>query len=94
MGRKRQESLDYMMERQRGMIHELIKCCGKYPSPRYRKFDGARRVVCDKCGISTPYYLSAGLSANKGWNEMKERQVKTENIPDIKYARFGEVVHE
>ena len=94
MARKQKESLDYTMERQRGMIDELVKCCGEYPSPRERKSDGARRVVCKKCDNSTPYYISAGLSANRGWNEKRQLQIKVQEIPDIKYPRFGEVVHE
>ena len=61
---------EYYMEK----LHELIKCCGNYPSPRYRKKDGARRYVCVTCGKSTPYYLKAGLSANIKWNEIMEEK--------------------
>lgn len=61
-------------------LHELEKCCGKYPSPRERKSDGARRIVCSVCERSTPYYLPSGLSANKGWNEMMQRQLKVESL--------------
>ena len=62
-------------------IEELIKCCGQWPSPRTRKSDGARRVVCEVCGNSTPYYLSSGLSANIGWNEKREKQIKFQSKP-------------
>ena len=52
-------------------LHKLKKCCGQYPSPRIRVSDGAKRLVCEKCGKSTHYYKSASLSANLEWNEMK-----------------------
>jgi len=53
---------------------ELEKCCGRYPDLIYRKSDGARKIVCPACGNETPYYMTAGLSANKAWNELRVRQ--------------------
>ena len=66
-------------------IHELIKCCDKYP--RYHLEDGICYVKCQVCGNRSQSYLTAGLSANKGWNELRERQIKVQAIPDIVYKR-------
>lgn len=54
---------------------ELKKCCGIYPHIRSRE-DGSKRIVCSRCGNATEWYLSSGLSANKGWNEMLDKQCK------------------
>ncbi len=92
MARKQKETLDYTVERQRGMYYELIKCCGKFP--RYHKADGLTWVQCQVCENRSQSYLTARLSANKGWNEKRQLQIKIQETPDIKYPRFGEVVHE
>ena len=51
---------------------ELLKCCGRYPYYTTRS-DGARKVTCAICGKTTPYYMSAGKSANIEWNKMMEK---------------------
>ena len=71
--------LDYMLERQRGMIHVLTKCCDVYP--HYHKADGLTWVQCPKCENRSQTYLSAGLSANKGWNEKRAKQIKLQRKP-------------
>ena len=69
-------------------IHVLLKCCDQYPSPCTRISDGAKRVKCEVCGNATPYYLGAGLSANKGWNEKRRKQIKVENLYNGKPAWY------
>ena len=59
-------------------LHALIKCCNVYP--RYHTANGMTWVQCPECGNRSQTYLTAGLSANKGWNEKRERQLKVENI--------------
>lgn len=63
-------------------IEELIKCCGKYP--RYHKADGLTWVRCSVCGNRSQTYITSGLSANKGWNEKRQRQPEVENLYDGK----------
>jgi predicted nucleic acid-binding Zn-ribbon protein len=59
-------------------IHELIKCCEVYP--RYHKADGVCWVQCPKCGNRSRSYLTAGLSANKGWNDLRTRQLEIQKL--------------
>ena len=53
-------------------IHELKKCCEQYP--RYHTKDGVTWVQCPKCGKKTNNFLTAGISANKEWNKINEKQ--------------------
>ena len=56
-------------------ILELELCCGRYPSLRTRKSDGAKRVVCPVCENTSRYCLLASyLDVEKQWNEMRDRQ--------------------
>jgi hypothetical protein len=59
-------------------IEELIKCCDRYPL--YHKANGLRWVACPTCNNRSQAYQTAGLSANKGWNEKRKRQLKIENL--------------
>ena len=59
-------------------IHELIKCCNVFPE--YHSANGLKWVQCPECKNRSQTYLTAGLSANKGWNERRRRQLKIENI--------------
>ena len=68
-------------------IHELIKCCDVFP--RYHKAKGLCWVQCPECGNRSQTYLTAGLSANKGWNEKRQRQLKVENLYDGKPAWYA-----
>jgi len=53
---------------------ELLKCCGRYPSVGWKVVEGkptlSLRFYCPICGKTTPYYMSAGKSANIEWNKM------------------------
>jgi len=60
-------------------IEELIPCCGKLP--RYHTANGIKWVQCQVCGNRSQTYLTAGLSANRGWNEKREKQIKFEARP-------------
>ena len=57
-------------------IHELIKCCNRYP--RYHTLNGLTWVQC-KCGNRSDAYL-AGIDANIAWNVKREKQLKVENL--------------
>ena len=59
-------------------IEELQKCCGVYP--RYHSANGLKWVQCHECGNRSHTYITSGLSANKGWNEKRTRQLEVENI--------------
>ncbi len=59
-------------------IHELIPCCDKLP--RYHSANGLKWVQCQSCGNRSQTYLTSGLSANKGWNEKRTKQLKVENL--------------
>ena len=59
-------------------IEELEKCCGVYP--RYHSANGLKWVACPVCGNRSQTYMTSGLSANKGWNEKRQRQLGVENL--------------
>ena len=59
---------------------ELLKCCGEFP--RYYTKDGVIWVACQECENRTLGFLSAHVSANKMWNEMRERQLEVEGLYD------------
>jgi len=58
-------------------INELIKCCDRYPL--YHTANGLTWVQC-KCGNRSATYMTGGKSANIGWNEKREKQLKVENL--------------
>ena len=73
-------------------IDELIKCCSAFP--RYHTANGLTWVQCEECGNRSQAYLNARRSANKGWNEKRERQLKVENLYNGKrhwYAKDNSV---
>lgn len=59
---------------------KLLRCCGKFP--RYYTKDGVTWVACQTCENRTLGFLSAHVSANKMWNEMRERQLEVEGLYD------------
>ena len=70
-------------------IHELLKCCNSFP--RYHSANGMCWVQCEKCGNRSQTYLTAGLSANRGWNEKRQRQLEIENIYEGKPSWYTKV---
>ena len=71
-------------------IEELIKCCSVYP--RYHKAGGLTWVQCQnkECGNRSQAYLTARLSANKGWNEKRKRQLKVEYLYNGKRSWYAQ----
>ena len=66
-------------------ILELELCCRRYPSLRTRKSDGAKRVVCTVCDNASRYCLLASyLDVEIQWNEMRDKQLKVQNLYDGK----------
>ena len=57
-------------------IHELIKCCNRYP--RYHSSSGLTWVQC-KCGNKSDACLT-NIDANIAWNKKREKQLKVENL--------------
>ena len=68
-------------------IEELIKCCKKFPL--YHTANGMTWVQCQVCKNRSQTYLTAGLSANRGWNIKRERQLKVENLYNGKPAWYA-----
>ena len=67
-------------------IEELELCCKKYPL--YHTANGLRWVQCQVCKNRSQTYLTAGLSANKCWNEKRRKQMKVENLYNGKKAWY------
>ena len=67
-------------------ISELELCCDKIP--RYHSANGLRWVQCPECENRSQTYLTSGLSANRGWNEKRRKQIKVENLYNGKPAWY------
>ena len=67
-------------------IHELKKCCKRYPL--YHSADGYHWAECSECKNRSGRYPSF-IEANKDWNKKRERQLKVENLYNGKPAWYA-----